>query len=153
MWARVDKRLCEPEDSATLLIASEQDAEHAALDNIFDGSEWRLCHVGTRDQVLAIIRRRKVPVVICARDLPDGGWKAVVSEVTAVSSATSLIVCSRPTDEHLRPEVLRLGGFDVLPTPFETAEVFRVTRLGWHSWQRRCECHAKWCAAPWMPQL
>jgi DNA-binding response OmpR family regulator len=37
-----------------------------------------------------------------------------------------LIVTSRTADEHLWAEVLNIGGYDVLPQPFNRDEVERV---------------------------
>jgi hypothetical protein len=45
-------------------------------------------------------------------------------------------VSSRLADESLWAEVLNLGGYDLLQTPFEPSELFRVLHLAWLSWER-----------------
>lgn len=40
-------------------------------------------------------------------------------------------------DERLWAEVLNLGGYDVLPTPFEPDEVTRVCTGAWLAWKHK----------------
>jgi hypothetical protein len=39
-------------------------------------------------------------------------------------------------DERLWAEVLNLGGYDVLSTPFAAGEVLRACFLAWQSWRQ-----------------
>jgi hypothetical protein len=50
-------------------------------------------------------------------------------------------VFSRLADESLWAQVLNLGGFDVLMTPFEAEEVLRVTFAAWSHW--KCDFGAR----------
>ncbi len=52
---------------------------------------------------------------------------------------TAVIVASRLADEHLWVEVLNLGGHDVLLTPFDRNELFRVLFLAWMASRREAE--------------
>jgi len=47
-----------------------------------------------------------------------------------------LIVADRLAHEGLWAEVLNLGCYDLLMTPFEAAEVLRVVPLAWDFWKR-----------------
>jgi hypothetical protein len=51
-----------------------------------------------------------------------------------------IIVTSRLADHHLWADVLSLGGYDVLMTPFDAGEVSRVVFLAWFS-SRRGQTH------------
>lgn len=55
--------------------------------------------------------------------------------MASLSAPPNLIVSSRLADARLWVEVLNLGGFNVLVTPFETEEVLRVTFAAWHNWE------------------
>lgn len=48
-----------------------------------------------------------------------------------------LIVVSRVVDDGLWAEVLNLGGYDVLATPFRAREVIRSVSFAWRHWQDR----------------
>jgi DNA-binding NtrC family response regulator len=75
-----------------------------------------------------------MPVVICESCLPDGNWKDILSQVTVLPDAPRLIVTSREPGESLWAEVLNMGGYDVLTTPFEKNEVMRAVSRAWQSW-------------------
>ena len=47
-----------------------------------------------------------------------------------------VIVADRLADEALWAEVLNLGCYDLLMTPFSSEEVLRVVSMAWDSWQR-----------------
>jgi hypothetical protein len=54
--------------------------------------------------------------------------------MASLSAPPKLIVSSRLADHRLWAEVLNLGGFDLLMTPFENEEVLRVTRAARNNW-------------------
>ena len=57
------------------------------------------------------------------------------AELNRKVAPPNLIVFSRLADERLWAEVLNLGGFDVLMTPFEPEEVLRVDFAAWSRWE------------------
>jgi DNA-binding response OmpR family regulator len=83
---------------------------------------------------------RRISVVICDTDLPDGDWKDVLQQVLQARSAPALIVTSRVADHSLWAEVLKLGGYDVLAQPFDGEEVTRVIASA-----LRANSAALWC--------
>jgi DNA-binding NtrC family response regulator len=89
------------------------------------------------DQVFLkqILCNDRMPVVICESCLPDGNWKDILSQVAVLPDAPRLIVTSREPDESLWAEVLNMGGYDVLATPFEKDEVIRAVSWAWQSWE------------------
>ena len=48
-----------------------------------------------------------------------------------MSIPPQLIVADRLADDALWAEVLNLGGYDLLMTPFEPEEVLRVVSMAW----------------------
>lgn len=68
-------------------------------------------------------------IVLCDRDLPDGSWQAVFRETCKLDPAPLLLVASWHADESLWTEVLTAGGYDVLPRPFERADVTRILAM------------------------
>ena len=86
-----------------------------------------------------LLRDDCVPVVICNREAAGGSWRSIIAGLAELPAPPSLIVSSRVADERLWAEVLNLGGYDVLLTPFDRAEVLRVCFQAWKSWQREHE--------------
>jgi len=54
-----------------------------------------------------------------------------------------VIVTSRVADERMWAEVLNLGGYDVLATPFGSEEVIRTVTSAWSLWRHRFQCRAE----------
>jgi hypothetical protein len=74
-------------------------------------------------------------VLLCERDHADGNWEDLLKATARLPAPPNLIVFSRLADESLWAQVLNLGGFDVLMTPFEAEEVLRVTFAAWSHWE------------------
>jgi DNA-binding response OmpR family regulator len=105
----------------------------AALSNTMS---WRLIRAGRLTQALRKTKSCPVGVILCERDLPDGNWKRLFDAVRDMAHAPRFIVTSRLADDRLWAEVLNLGGYDVLATPFIADEVCRVvsSALDSHHW-------------------
>jgi DNA-binding NtrC family response regulator len=77
-------------------------------------------------EAIPLFRSRKVSLVICERDLPDGDWRDMLGQMNDLVPSARLVVASRLADERLWAEVLNLGGYDVLAKPFSAEEVTHV---------------------------
>jgi len=75
-------------------------------------------------------------VLLCERDHAGGNWEELLKATAKLPAPPKLIVFSRLADEALWANVLNLGGFDVLMTPFEPEEVLRVAFAAWSRWER-----------------
>jgi DNA-binding response OmpR family regulator len=84
---------------------------------------------------LALLRDQHIPVLLCERDHAGGNWEDLLKATARLPAPPSLIVFSRLADESLWAQVLNLGGFDVLMTPFEPEEVLRITFAAWSHWE------------------
>jgi DNA-binding NtrC family response regulator len=109
--------------------------EQAGLRHIFRHSRWVLHLAGTLTDGRAILDEDSAGVVIAARRLPDASWKDVLQVVQGRSVPLPLIVAARVADERLWAEVLNLGAYDLLSTPFEPLEVRRSVSLAWRHWR------------------
>ena len=128
-----------PQGRVSILLVSPLEADHASLRQILDHSAWRLMEAFSCDEANRLLSAHNIPVIICARYLPDGDWKSMLQWVFEGPDPARLIVCSRLADDRLWAEVLNLGCYDLLVTPFVPEEVFRVCFLAWDTWQRERE--------------
>jgi DNA-binding response OmpR family regulator len=120
-----------------MALISAVASDRSCLARILAQSKWSLkVRMSCRDG-MALLREHHVPVVICDAGLRGGGWHSLLEELADWPAPPALIVSSRLADEQLWAEVLNLGGYDVLPTPFEQTEVLRVCYQAWKSWERR----------------
>jgi DNA-binding response OmpR family regulator len=84
------------------------------LEGRFREAHWKLYMATTYKEALAELSRRRLPVVLCECQLPDGNWKDVLGRLAPMLERPRLIVFSRHADDRLWTETLNLGGFDLL---------------------------------------
>ncbi|MBL8290480.1 MAG: hypothetical protein JNN08_01515 [Bryobacterales bacterium] len=137
-----------PAEVVKVLLISSPHKSHHSLRQILQHSNWHLHWVSTCNEGFAYLSNNDTAVVICERDLPDGDWKLVLKRFDSLRMPPNLIVTSRLADDELWAEVLKLGGYDVLPQPFDAQEVFRVVRLAWHERKMRVQGSAACKRAP-----
>lgn len=96
--------------SLVKILHSSWNIQHCS--NCHDLESWLLSHIPL--------------VIICESHLPDGRWTDILHILRNSAKPAKLVVSSRFADERLWAEVLNLGGYDVLATPFQAQEVLHV---------------------------
>jgi DNA-binding NtrC family response regulator len=122
------------ESAVTVLAVIPDENDQNALRGIFRRSNWALALTGSIAETMRYLERSPQPVVLFARDLPDGRWEDLLAATQRLSHPPRLVITSRFADEHLWAEALNLGCHDVLAQPFLAGEVFRVLNFAWRSW-------------------
>jgi DNA-binding NtrC family response regulator len=124
----------------TVLAALVCGEECASIQRILSGAEWALRVAPSFSDAEAALRSASFGVVICGCRLADGsGWQDVLARVQRMPVPPQLIVAHRLADEVLWAEVLNLGCYDLLTTPFAAEEVLRVVPMAWDFWKRELE--------------
>jgi DNA-binding NtrC family response regulator len=121
----------------TILFVGIAESDGLSLGKIFLDSNWQSHRASNCQEGLGFLDQRHVPVVLAEPELRDGSWRELLNGMASLSAPPNLIVSSRLADDCLWAEVLNLGGFDVLMTPFEAEEVFRVTFAALHNWHAK----------------
>ena len=125
--------------------------DQASLSEIFRHSNWTLHFVEGLGQTKAMIDELAPGVVISDCTLPDAGWQDVLCELQRRDVEPTLIVASRLADERLWGEVLNLGGYDVLATPFRAQEVVRSVSIAWRYWWEKLRATTRASAKATVP--
>ncbi|GEM_PF-1386680 len=73
------------------------------------------------------------PIVLLDREVAGDAWRQAISGLTAAGSLCILLV-PRVFDDHLWNEVVRWGGYDILPKPLRREDLRRAIRLAWSYW-------------------
>ena len=118
----------------TVLAVSLSRADHDVLAALFERLPWKLTIAATLAEGIRYAMSERVRVVICEREWPGGNWQMLFDKIRELTHPPRLIVVSKVADESLWAEVLNLGGYDVLPTPFVADEVHRVVSYAVDSW-------------------
>jgi len=108
------------------LLVGEYEADRLLLHGIFSDAGWRLFEAPDRRRALECLDRHRVQVVISEQEGPRWHWKRLLTDLRRLTHPPQLIVTSRTADDCLWAEVLNIGGYDVLPQPFNRDEVERV---------------------------
>ena len=101
----------------------------------FKEAHWKLYTASTYREALAELSRKRVAVVLCECQLPDGNWKDVLSRLAPMLDPPRLIVFSRNSNDGLWAEALNMGAFDLLATPFREAELVFTIGSAWLDWK------------------
>ena len=137
--------VAQPHTPTSLLAVSARREDHVVLKQVLCDTNWELREARTYRDALTILCHDRMPVVICESWLPDGNWKDVLSQVAVLPDAPRLIVTSREPDERLWAEVLNMGGYDVLTTPFDQNELRQAISGAWQSWESEwCRVNHRW---------
>ncbi|PWT98222.1 MAG: hypothetical protein C5B51_29770 [Terriglobia bacterium] len=121
-------------ETVSALSVSHNEADRDVLGHIFRELHWKLHFSSTVDRARAFLKSRGVPVLICDAAVPEN-WRTFFQYAQTLHPTPMFIVSSRLADERLWCEVLNIGAYDVLSTPFERREVAHVIRCAWDSAQ------------------
>ncbi len=118
-----------------LLVIADRD-ERVRLEHVLSHSTWLIQAAGTLEEAAAVLKDSNAGVIVSGQRLPAGeSWRSVLCEARKLEPAPNVVVTDRLADAALWAEVLNLGGYDVLPQPFDPAETFRVLTSAWRSWR------------------
>lgn len=114
------------------LVSSEKERDELASLGFDEG--WEVQFADTCAEALAASDPRRVPVILCDRDLPSADWRDAVQTLASSSRPACVILLSSVVDDALWEEVIRHGGYDILAKPLRRNEVVRVVKLARSFW-------------------
>src|ERR1035437_5970841 len=137
----------EARDRVTVVAVLADDQDRKALRGIFAHSNWELRFAPTVEAASQLLGNRLAGILLIGEDLPErSSWREALGLTQQIPSRPLLIVASRLADERLWAEVLNIGAYNVLATPFDPPEVYRVVSFAWQTWRRMK--HLTGCVRP-----
>jgi FixJ family two-component response regulator len=109
-----------------VLLASERDDDHHALQTILHNTRWTLARASSWADAADFCARPGKPVILVDRYFRGSDWRFTVSSLVNLEADSCLILLSDVSDQYLWNEVVQHGGFDVLARPFEHSVVLRT---------------------------
>ena len=120
----------------TILALTCCDRQRSALKVIASKSRWRLYFARDSREAERHLQEEPIGIILCDRDLPGMDWRDQIGSLLRSTPRSCIILVSGVNDEYLWEEVIRNGGYDVLPKPLqETQVVLAVTGASWY-WKR-----------------
>jgi DNA-binding response OmpR family regulator len=119
-------RACASDRTINVLAVSSVEEDHRDFLKIVE--ELPFLVTVTRDcrGAASQLDRQHFGIVVCDCNLPDGEWTDLLQKISTEPEPPLLIVSSRLADDQLWAEVLNVGAFDLLMTPFSRQEVRHV---------------------------
>lgn len=117
------------------VVSSPQD--RAAVSDCAQAIGWKLKLLETVDQALSVATSEPVALIIVDRDLSENDWRTSVQNLANTVSTPCVLLASSVVDPYLFQELVKRGGFDVVPKPIQSKELVRLGRLAFRYWRNQ----------------
>lgn len=114
------------------LVVNEQDRH--VLTSVFGQDPLDVRFAESCDEAYSVANQLSAPVILLDRDWPETEWRTAVERLTASPHRACVILVSGVSDGYLSQELIRRGGYDVLPKPLQADKVARVVKLALSYW-------------------
>jgi DNA-binding response OmpR family regulator len=117
------------------VVCSPHDRE--AVSDCARATGWKLKLLDTVDQAVSIAGSEPVALIIVDRDLSEHDWRRSVQSLAKTLSTPCVLLASSVVDPYLFQELVKHGGFDVVPKPIQVKELARLGRLALAYWRNQ----------------
>lgn len=111
---------------------SAQDRQ--VLTSVSDWEPFEIHFVDSCEEACAVANRLTAPVILFDRDGTGTEWRLTVKALATSPHRACVVLMSGVADDYLRQELIRRGGYDVLPKPLRADNVARVVKLALSYW-------------------
>jgi DNA-binding NtrC family response regulator len=118
-----------------VLLASSSD--ECRLQAILSETGWTPMPAAAFSEVLKAQKSLNCPIILYDRYLAGSGWREGVRAVTRLWPHPVVILLSDVADPYLWNEVVKAGGFDLLPRPFRRQETVALLNFAYKNWKSR----------------
>lgn len=117
-------------DGVAALVITADESDQLFMTAVLEAWRWKLHFANDEFEARAVLAAESIPVVIMDGDAQAPSWRELLEQVSGseAAKAPKVIIISRVVDERLWAEVLNLGGYDLLPKPFDATELAWVLR-------------------------
>ena len=120
----------------TVLLVSEADHDYEALRDIFSHSNWTLARVPSVKEAEHVLETQTIPVVIVGGAGDSDSWDSLRKTLLLLPNPPKVVASVRFSEANRWMDLIDSGVFDVLPRPYDPAEVFQVIGFAWLEWRR-----------------
>lgn len=114
-----------------LLVITSDDDFYSVLKNASADGKWTMHRATSIQNGLHAMRADSLPLIIVDWTAPVDDWRPALDAICAEPKRPCVILASRVIDENLRREVLRYGGYDVLPRSADRQQIVREINFAW----------------------
>jgi DNA-binding response OmpR family regulator len=111
--------------------------DREAVSDCAQATGWKLKLLDTVDQAVSAAGSERVALIIVDRDLSEYDWRRSVQSLANTVSTPCVLLASSVVDPYLFQELVKHGGFDVVPKPIQSKELVRLGRLALAYWRNQ----------------
>ena len=109
------------------LLVSEQD--RGVLTSSFGEEPLDVRFAESYEDAYALANRLTAPIILFDRDWPGTEWRTAVAGLASLPHRACVLLVSGVSDGYLWQELIRTGGYDVLPKPLRRDNVASIVKL------------------------
>ena len=121
-----------PRVTIVSILLDEQD--RSLIADVCYQNQWDVFFAKTCAEARQVSEQIKPHIILLDRDLADGDWRDSLSACASSSAGACTMLISRFADDSLWNEVVRNGGYDVLPKPLREETVLQAVKFAWSYW-------------------
>lgn len=121
-----------PRVPVVAIVVSEQDQQ--VLASVSSQELLELHLVESCEEACAVANQLTAPVILFDRDLPGAEWRTAVRSLAASPHRACVVMMSGVVDDYLRQELIRRGGYEVVPKPLRPENISRAIKLALSYW-------------------
>lgn len=125
--ARSPRRAVPARTAIVALTLSDQDRN--VLTSIAQQEPFDMHFAESFEDASKLVNTFSAPVILFDRNWPGTDWRMAVEHLAASPHHACVILMSGVADDYLWQELIRRGGYDVLPKPLRNDHVIRVIKL------------------------
>jgi DNA-binding NtrC family response regulator len=125
--ARPQKRASAAPLAIVGLVLNPQDRR--LLAGLGSRNQWDLRLADTVEEAQVLSGELSASVILCDRDAAGAAWWQTVQALSSHPHRPCILLLSTVVDDYLWNEVVRRGGYDVLPKPLREEDVVRAIKL------------------------
>jgi len=142
----VSQKATPPRIPVVAIIVSDQDRQ--VLTSVSSQELLELHLVESCEEACTVANQLTAPVILFDRDLPGAEWRTAVRSLAASPHRACVVLMSGVVDDYLRQELVRRGGYEVVPKPLRPENISRVIRLALSYWTSAASTGAAKPAVP-----
>ncbi len=116
-----------------LLLVTRDDDLYFSVHSAASGCGWEMRLARSVEQSLPVLDEFGASLVIYDWAPGDDDWRFAVDRLTARPDHPCVLLASRVVDEYLWAELVKHGGFDVIPRSADTEQLIRSIRFAHRS--------------------
>jgi DNA-binding NtrC family response regulator len=125
--ARSPRRAIPARTAIVALTVSEQDRN--VLTSIAQQEPFDIHFAESCEDASKMASQLTAPMILFDRNWPGTDWRMAVEQLAASPHHACVILMSGVADDYLWQELIRRGGYDILPKPLRNDNVIRVIKL------------------------